>query len=314
MARDVKRKETNQREITKLIQQVSYRHSLWDVFGDWVELMAICISNSCDKVHYADRERRYMEIVKKYNRQELDRFAEAFTCLVLTLENTGLRDVLGETFHELELHNKYKGQFFSPFHLCEMMGDIAIGGEPELNENGYMTICEPCSGSGAMVLGAARSMQKAKMDFQRKMVVLANDIDLKCVHMCYVQLSLFGIPAVVQHGNSLTLEEWSRWYTPIYILDDWIWRDKMTFTTKRNLEDEKIKCWLQPMYQIMVYGFPDMEQVSERQKFNIELPQRGGFLFEFAKKGENDGREDIRGNEDRGPERTGEQSQEDKRV
>lgn len=33
-----------------------------------------------------------------------------------------------------------------------------------------------------------------------------------------------------------------------------------------------------------------------------------------SKKGENNGREDIRGNEDGGPERTGEQSQEDKRV
>lgn len=281
MARSVKQKQPDKRQITSLIQQIAYRHSVWNVFSDWVEMMAISISNSCDKVHYEEREKRYMEIVGQYNREELNKFAEAFACLVETLEKTGLHDVLGETFHELELHNKYKGQFFSPSHLCELVGDIAINDEPNLSEKGYITVCEPCSGSGAMVLGAAKSMEKKKINYQKKMVVMANDIDLKCVHMCYVQLSLLGIPAVVQHGNGLTLETWSRWYTPIYIVDNWIWREKMTFTSGRNLEDEKIKCWLQPMYQILVYGFSDSETKTKRQEFNLELPQRGGFMFEF---------------------------------
>ena len=44
--------------------------------------------------------------------------------------------------------------------------------------------------------------------------------------MCYLQLALYGIPAVVVHGNSLTLEEWSRWYTPVYILEGWGWRSR----------------------------------------------------------------------------------------
>lgn len=247
MARYVKQKEINMWNVLKLIQQIAYRHSVWNVFSDWVEIMAISISNSCDNVHYEEREKRYMEIVGQYNGDELNKFAGAFACLVETLERTGLHDVLGETFHELELHNKYNGQFFTPFHLCELMGDIAIDDELSLNEKGYITVYEPCSGSGAMVLGAAKSMEKKKINYHERMFVMANDIDLKCVHMCYVQLCLFGIPAVVQHGNSITLETWSRWYTPIYILDNWIWREKMTFTSGRNLE----------------------------------LPQRGGFMFEF---------------------------------
>ena len=31
--------------------------------------------------------------------------------------------------------------------------------------------------------------------------------------MCYIQLSLLGIPAVVIHGNPLTMQEWAHWYT-----------------------------------------------------------------------------------------------------
>lgn len=58
--------------------------------------------------------------------------------------------------------------------------------------------------------------------------MLATDIDLKCVYMCYLQLSLYGIPAVVIHGNTLTLEEWSRWFTPVYIAHGWVWWSGVT--------------------------------------------------------------------------------------
>lgn len=60
------------------------------------------------------------------------------------------------------------------------------------------------------------------------MVAYCCDIDIKCVYMAYIQLSLYGIPAVVVHGNSLTVEEWSKWYTPIYLLDGWPLREKET--------------------------------------------------------------------------------------
>lgn len=269
------------RQLTKLLEVLTYRHSTWDIFSDWVEMMAISISNSCDKVHFESREKRYMDIVRKYSKEELNKFAEAFACLVDTMEHDGLRDILGETFHELELHNKFKGQFFTPFHVCECMAEITIGDHPKLNEKGYITVCEPCSGSGAMVIGAAGAMSKAKLNYQKQMVVLANDIDPKCTHMCYVQLSLLGIPAVVTNGNSLTVEEWSRWYTPMYLMDNWIWREQMSMTSGRNPEDEKIKCWLQPMYYLMAYGINTKScnsAIDEPKKLG---KMRGGFMFEF---------------------------------
>ena len=79
-----------------------------------------------------------------------------------------------------------------------------------------------------MVLGFARAMLEKEMNYCTQLVVLATDIDLKCVYMCYLQLSLYGIPAVVIHGNTLTLEEWSRWFTPVYIAHGWAWRSGVT--------------------------------------------------------------------------------------
>lgn len=69
-----------------------------------------------------------------------------------------------------------------------------------------------------------KAMLDAELNYCTQLVITATDIDLKCVHMCYLQLSLYGIPAVVIHGNTLTLEEWSHWFTPIYVLHGWRWR------------------------------------------------------------------------------------------
>lgn len=45
----------------------------------------------------------------------------------------------------------------------------------------------------------------------------ASDIDIRCVHMTYLQLALAGVPAIVCHQNSLTNEIWSVWKTPAFI-------------------------------------------------------------------------------------------------
>ena len=56
--------------------------------------------------------------------------------------------------------------------------------------------------------------------------------------MCYIQLSLYGIPAVVVHGNSLTNEEWSSWQTPVYIIDGWRWKSRRCARVQEKGLDE----------------------------------------------------------------------------
>lgn len=65
-----------------------------------------------------------------------------------------------------------------------------------------------------MVIGAIWAMQHHGFDYRHNTFFVAQDIDIRCVWMAYIQLSLYGIPAMVIHGNTLTMEEWDRWYTP----------------------------------------------------------------------------------------------------
>lgn len=255
--------------IIKNIQWLGQRHSNWQAFVDFVSMAALSISNSVDWIHRDEREKQYLEIVKRYTKEEVDLFPQMFASLIEELERhaEAPQDVLGPIYHELELHNKWKGQFFTPQHICDFMGLVALGeNDPDIEKRGYLTVCEPCAGSGAMVLGFAKAMRQNHYDFQRQMVVTATDIDLKCVFMTYLQLSLYGIPAVVIHGNTLTMEEWSRWYTPVYMLNGWVWRQTCGNRGGRYAEDEIIKRAQQP-----AYGFIRDMEANSRKDTKAEL-------------------------------------------
>ena len=229
----------HQKELLKLFNSLAYRHSAWQVFADFNEAAAISISNAVDWARREKREERYMQLIQRYSKEELARFPQMLGELVLALEDQP-GDVLGKTFHELELHNKWAGQVFSPYPLCQMMAQMTLA-DPEsvrakIAERGFICAAEPAAGSGAMVIALADAMGKMGINYQQHLHVTTTDIDIKCVHMAYTQLSLLHIPAVIVHGNSLSLEEHSHWYTPAHIMGGWSGRLKHAFAGEHSVE------------------------------------------------------------------------------
>lgn len=205
------------KEFISLLLRNSDSHNKWQVYCDFLEMAAIAISNRCDYVHRDEREARYLQIAGEYSSEKLGRFCSMLACVIqaCSLSEEEPKDFLGEIYHELEVHNKWKGQFFTPIHICSFMAELQMAdAEKTLDTQPYVTVNDPCCGSGAMLLGYAGAIKRHKLDYQTKMRAVAVDIDLKCVHMAYIQTSLYNIPAVVIHGNSLTVEEWFHWITP----------------------------------------------------------------------------------------------------
>lgn len=217
----------HQKELVKLLLSLSGRHSHWQVFSDFCEIMANAFSNAVDIPQREAREARYMQLIKGYNKAELETFAQGMAHLTLAME-AETRDVLGRTYHDLELHNKWAGQYFTPYDVSRMMAKMTIGSGADLKarieERGFVTAQEPAVGSGAMVIALAHEMREAGINYQQHLHVTAIDIDPKCVHMAYVQFSLLHIPAVIIHGDTLAMKEYSHWYTPAHIVDLWQWR------------------------------------------------------------------------------------------
>ena len=126
---------------------------------------------------------------------------------------------------ELDLGSSAKGQFFTPYSLCKATADMALQDMDKIIlENGYISVNEPCVGGGAMIIAIYEIMRREKFNPQKQLMVYAQDLDLKAVHMSYVQLSLLGIPAIIKHMNTLSLEEFNSYKTPFWILGGWDFR------------------------------------------------------------------------------------------
>ena len=197
---------SHERTMGKLLQENSRRHRLHKVFSDFCELAALALSNTVDLVHREEREARYMQIVGQYEREEVQRFPQLLAVLVDWLE-CGLDDCLGKLFMGLDLGDAFKGQFFTSFGTIQ--------------RRGFALVNEPACGAGGMLLAAADALQTQGINYQQTMHATGVDVDATAVHMAYVQLSLAHVPAIVVHGNSLSLAEWGYWFTPAHILGGW---------------------------------------------------------------------------------------------
>lgn len=222
----------HRKHIVRTIQRLSHRHSVWHVFADFCEMSALAIANAVDWPQRDAREAEYLRLVKRYTKEEMAEFPAMYGALVEAMEPGAAddlaaypsgRDVLGGVFHELELHNHWTGQYFTPYSVARMMAEMTVHDATTaiIAERGYVTAQEPACGSGVMVIALADALAARKINYQQSLHVTAVDVDIKCVHMAYVQFSLLHIPAVIVHGNSLTLEEHSHWYTPAHIMGLW---------------------------------------------------------------------------------------------
>lgn len=212
----------HKKEMIELFQKLGHKHNLADVFRDFLEISAITISNAVDWTQADRREKKYLELVKNYSKEELVTIAKILAELTMALEREP-GDVLGEVFMELELGNKFKGQFFTPISVARMMGEMTLSDNCTdiINKNGYITVNEPACGAGATIIGFALALKNRGYNYQTQMLLTAQDLDIRAVHMCYIQCSLLGIPGQVLHCNTITMEVFEVWRTPFYMIHNW---------------------------------------------------------------------------------------------
>lgn len=207
------------KEIIKQFEKLAKEKDIWQVYRDFLEMTAISISNVCDIGQTKEREKRYMDIAKTYTPEQLNEISKILALIVIEIDKEP-RDILGRVFMELGLGNKWTGQVFTPLHLADLMSDMTLDTQ-EIEDKEYLTVNDPAVGGGVTIIGLVRAMLKQGLNPQKQLLVICGDLDIKAVHMTYIQLSLLGIPAIVKNQNALTLETKSIWYTPTYIWDLW---------------------------------------------------------------------------------------------
>jgi hypothetical protein len=177
-----------------------------------------------------------MSIIGRYAKDDQTRMAELLAHLVTTLEEAP-RDVLGPLYMELEIASKDRGQFFTPPELSEMMAQMTFGAElGQLDAQPFITVHEPACGAGGMVLALVKVMIANEHNPADKLWVQCTDIDRLAALMCFVQLSLWNVPAEIVVGNTLTLETREVWHTPAHHLGFWANKLKRRAETKAEAD------------------------------------------------------------------------------
>mgnify|MGYP002625025722 CR=1 FL=1 len=236
-----------------LIAEIAKGGNRYTVFNDFCKIYATAIANRFD--FNQQRENLYLETVKKYERYLVSKFIDAsielnlaledcigqkvlrlnsplleelglFTDFPLKCSNPRYKDVLGDIFTEFNMNDGKEGQVFTPEHICNIMGDLTLYKDfvdEKLKAKGFITIVENCCGSGAITLGALNTLIDLGVSPNKQAVVVASDIDERCVLMSFIQLSLYGIPAVVLQSNDISDEIFGEpWYTPLFVKDNWL--------------------------------------------------------------------------------------------
>jgi len=209
-----------------MFRRLTYHHQSWRVWSDFVEMAACAISNRFDRSNHDAREKRYLEIVQSYEREEVEEFPRLLACVTGALNENPRQDFLGDMFMTLELANHWKGQFFTPYSVCELMAELQAGDIAErVREKGYVTVNDPACGAGALLIAFANMARDRGVNFQQQVLFVGQDIDPTAAHMCYIQLSLLGCPGYVIVGDTLSRPglhpENEIWYTPMWFVGGW---------------------------------------------------------------------------------------------
>jgi type I restriction-modification system DNA methylase subunit len=221
------------RAIIKPLERISKQtgRNLDEVFRSFLTLSfcALC---------YGQREAVYLEEAKRWKREHLNVFSEAFNMLYTEMEIHPFQDLLGDIHMELlsPKSKQYSGEFYTPQNICLMMAKVLLEDTPDI-----VKLHEPACGSGRMILACAEVYAH---DFNRsptRLRVQAWDTSQTAVMMTYINTTLWGIPCWVFHGDTLRMKVHAQYPNLFTRLYPWPGDEKHEKTQHEESRAESVK-------------------------------------------------------------------------
>lgn len=202
--------------ILDIIHNLSNNKNTHSVFSDVVICCAYALANASN--FSQEREDRFNKIIKSYGNQGVSQFASILAHLFNNYSNKKGSDILGEVYEELKLNNEKFGQFFTPLNVCNFMSEITIDkndAKKKIKDQGFISVSDPACGSGRLLYSSYLTLLDCGVNSD-DILLVGDDVDLLCSCMTYIQLSLTGASAIVNHKNTITGELYDTFYTPSF--------------------------------------------------------------------------------------------------
>ena len=202
------------------IKTLGKKYGTHESFRDVVTCCAYSFANAVD--FKEERENEYLRIINKYSNEERELFPQILTSLVEEYEKTEEPiDILGDIYENLELTKKGSAQFLTPLEVCKIMANITINkeeNEKSIKDKGYINVSDPACGSVRNLYAAYNELLNSNIN-NNNILLVGDDIDLTCCCMTYIQLSLMGANAIVNHQDTLSMDRYDTFYTISYLMN-----------------------------------------------------------------------------------------------
>lgn len=183
-----------------LLQLSNHRYDIADIFDDFMQwvILGFCVDGSAES-----------SFLSKYKEKEINMFHDLFDELATELqshlgtnyEEVRCYDILGSIFEDYvtsRSRKDFRGQFFTPEHICKLMGLMTMDGDKE----GRLT--DIACGSGRMLL-AGYELSKGQA------ICFGSDIDKTCCLMTICNFLFHGITGEVVHQNTIINNYFDGW-------------------------------------------------------------------------------------------------------
>lgn len=219
------------------------------------------------------REAEYLESIQGLEPEVVRELANTFGALQVAMEYQPYTDLLGPIYMEIGSRStqKWGGEFYTPHCLTKLMARMTFSAD-DVPADRPLAVCEPACGSGGTILSLADAMA-AKGISPLCMRATCIDINRLSCDMCFVNLTLWGIPAEVIHGNTLSLETWGGWR-------NFLWWQAHGRTPRLGIVSA-----LDAVVQTLSEPAPTVEATIEKaENFTFDKVGQGGFDFDFGQK------------------------------
>ena len=111
------------KEFIATLQHLDHSRNNFEVFKDFLTLSTCAIAQPFYRSN--EIEQQYLETVKRYNKEQAEQFSQLLALLISALSEQ-YQDFLGKVYMQLNLGNARTGQFFTPYHISQMMAEITF--------------------------------------------------------------------------------------------------------------------------------------------------------------------------------------------
>ena len=206
------------KELEKLLQEMRKGYSARDNFALLMEIMSITLANVVRTPQWEEREQQYLRLIKGV---DVSTTTKAFAYI---MEWFGKQaepvDLLGPFHTWVGMDNSGSGQFFTPWSVAVMMSEISLGTEEAMKaviaKKGYATINDPTCGASGMLVAAANVLQRKDIDYTKSAAFYGQELMPTTARTCFVQCALYGMPAVIGHGDTLRMTTIETFVTPAF--------------------------------------------------------------------------------------------------